>query len=38
VLAKMPGKFQESRVLFAYAVQYANRANRIGGEPDDLPP
>ncbi len=38
VPAKMPGKFEESDILFAHVVQNADRAVVLAGQPDDLPP
>ena len=32
----MPGEFEEGDILFAHAVQNANRAEFFAGEPDDL--
>ena len=34
----MPGKFEESDVLFAHVIQNANRAEFFAGKPDDLAP
>src|ERR1019366_4009941 len=38
VAAKMPGKFQESNVLFAHLVANSNRAEFFADQPDDITP
>ena len=38
VPAKMPGKFEESDVLFAHVIQNANGAELFAGKPDDFAP
>ena len=34
----MPGKFEESNILFADVIQNADRAELFAGKPDDLAP